>query len=45
MTMIAYLGEARDTEIAVGTVDLGCGAGAVPCFECHGTGWWDFAEQ
>lgn len=38
--MIAYLGASRSTEVAVDPVDLGCGVGEVPCFECGGDGDW-----
>lgn len=38
--MIAYLGWKRETEVEVEPIDLGCGAGEVPCFECLGTGDW-----
>jgi hypothetical protein len=44
MRMVAYLGEAPETEVPIDPVDIGCGAGAVPCFECGGSGWWGFAE-
>jgi hypothetical protein len=44
MTMIAYLGSSRETDVAVATDDLGCGAGAVTCFECQGRGVWDYME-
>jgi hypothetical protein len=42
--MIAYVGARRETEVAVLTADLGCGAGIVPCFECKGRGVWDYME-
>lgn len=38
--MTAYLGFSRMTEVEVEPVDLGCGAGEVPCFECGGEGDW-----
>mgnify|MGYP000709281411 CR=1 FL=1 len=38
--MIAYVGFLRDTEVEVTPVDVGCGAGQVPCFECGGDGDW-----
>jgi hypothetical protein len=38
--MVAYLGARRETEVAVTPLDLGCGAGAVRCFECKGSGIW-----
>ncbi len=40
LPMIAYLGFLRETEVEVHPVDLGAGAGEVPCFECLGTGDW-----
>jgi len=42
--MTAYLGSLRETEIAVVPEDVGCGGGAVPCFECKGRGGWDWME-
>lgn len=37
---IAYLGWRRETEAPCTPVDLGAGAGRVPCFECGGDGDW-----
>jgi DnaJ-class molecular chaperone len=42
--MIAYVGARRETEVAVMSDDLGCGAGVVTCFECKGRGVWDYME-
>ena len=38
--MTAYLGWCRTTEVEIAPVDMGCGAGEVPCFECGGDGDW-----
>ena len=38
--MTVYLGFKRETEVSVMPHDLGCGAGAVTCFECGGDGDW-----
>ena len=45
MESIAYVGNLRTTEVVVDISDdfIDLGDAFVPCFECGGTGWWDFA--
>ena len=42
--MSVYLGWYRETEIRTMVTDMGAGAGEAACFECKGTGVWDFME-
>ena len=45
MDAIAYIGNLRTTEVPVTITeaDIILGLAFVPCFECDGTGWWDYA--
>ena len=38
--MIGYFGWKRETEIECEPIDLGAGAGKIPCPECGGSGDW-----
>lgn len=44
MKVIAYLGWYRETpiEVEITEEDVERGYGFVPCFECEGTGIWDY---
>ena len=43
--MVVYCGKDREIEVEVEVIDIGCGAGQIPCLECNGSGTWPFMPR